>query len=217
MLRINVIGGLGNQMYQYSFCRSLAEKLGYNFFISDIGKNYHFGNENRKNNNNSIFDIFELSCGFEDGFIKNNFMEKTTLLNLNVLDINYKNNVLDTTSKIQDFTLLNGFYENPVYFDVDNASEWFKFDYSKYVDDFFFNNYNIDDYCIIHFRGKDFYNAQGLYLNCDYYKKAVKNIDINKYIILTDDMKLAEKEFEWMKSDNLEYHIMSNDMMFDFI
>ena len=67
MLRINVIGGLGNQMYQYAFCRSVSEQLGYKFYVSNIGKNYHFGNENRKNNNNSLFDIFDLECGVEDG------------------------------------------------------------------------------------------------------------------------------------------------------
>lgn len=63
MIRINLVGEIGNQFFQYATCRNLAKKLNTNYYVSNTGKNYHFGvpeNCGLKNNINSIFDLFDL-------------------------------------------------------------------------------------------------------------------------------------------------------------
>jgi len=172
MIRINLVGQLGNQMYQYAFCRSLANKLGYNFYCGK-GVNLRFGD----NNDKIIYKHFDIPEGIIDGEIETHYIEE-------------KNNI----NSIKNNTLLHGFYQNEKYFDKNDVIKWFNFD--KYG---FINPYD-DDICFIHYRGTDFIKTS-MNLNSDYYEKAIDRMNAGYYIILTDDIVNADKIFKNIKCD----------------
>jgi len=189
MIRINLVGRLGNEIYQYVACRTIAEMLGTNFYAGK-GLNYHFGD----NNDKMIFKHFNCEQGIIDGDILYNFYENSDVYG-----------PCRHADEIKDYTLLNGFFHNPIWFNMnyENIKKWFMFkkEYNDVID-----KYNVDDWCYIHFRGTDNYNNI-----IEYYKKSVKQINMKKYIIMTEDYDKAVKEFKWMYDEGIEYNIISSD------
>ena len=47
MLTTNLTGNLGNHMWQYAVCRTVAEKLGYEWGINPIPSNDYFNGSNQ--------------------------------------------------------------------------------------------------------------------------------------------------------------------------
>ena len=82
--------GLGNHMFQYSLCRIIAEKNGYNFYIP-----------NGKYLERSFPGIY---LGNKDGEIQNYFNESPSQL--------YDENIFN----IKDFTNINGYFQTEKYF-----------------------------------------------------------------------------------------------------
>lgn len=92
--------------------------------------------------------------------------------------------------------------DGPLRFNKDDIKDWFKF--PKINLDF-----NIDDYTIIHFRGKDFIGTK-YYLSYDsFYKNNMNNYE--NYLIVTDDIKISENEFKEINSKK----IVKNDIITD--
>lgn len=197
MIRINLVGRLGNHLYQYAACRTLANKLGYNYYVG-FGKNYHFGRDVAEPNN--IFELFDVDHGTLDGSINNRFFSDQVLDNIIKSEEPEK---ADLLLNIQDNTLLNGFFENPYYFNIDQVNEWFKLKHE------IIPNYDIDNTCVIHFRGTDF---KDIILDKNYYLNAIKYININNYLIVTDDIKLATEYFSFLENKK----IVSGNIVEDF-
>lgn len=224
MIRINTVGRLGNEFFQYAACRSIAESNGYGFFIGQ-GKNYHFGPVPLK-----LKEYFDINLG-EQGKIVNNFYEGLkgkTLLNNKVFDkgleemtfkmSDYRKNIKSIINQIPDNTLLHGFYKRFIYFEEykDSLLEWFPF---KEEYDDIINKFNVDDYCYVHFRGTDFnrhFKDKEFYLVESFYKQAIKYFNMNKYVIVTDDVELGKQQFHWMEDEGIEYHIIKNLEIEDF-
>lgn len=195
MITIELIGRLGNQMFQYAVCRTVAEKNGYQFYIP-VDKNNHGQN---------ISDYFDIDMGSNNGVIVNRFTEDHTRQQFNPQIFN-----------IPDNTAIWGFYQTDKYF-IDNESnvrKWFNVEMDK-VSQSVICKYPVDEYCYIHFRGTDYKNWDSgtRFLPKKYFGDAInlvknKNNDI-KFVVITDDIEGAKDYFQ-------EYDIISNDMMTDF-
>lgn len=211
MIRINLAGQFGNQMYQYAFCRSIGEYLGYNYSIG-LGKNYHFMSDHViKNLEKTIFSLFNIKLDSHPNNLLYNYREDDKLSSIKTIDNNYKKNIFRELENIKDFTLLNGFYQNPVFFDEKDVQKYFKIDIDQFKNNSVLNNFNLNEYCIIHYRRMEA-KCFELY---DYYKDVLKYTNSNKFIIITDDVKEANIKFNWMKKDGIKHHIMKNDILFD--
>ena len=87
MISVKMRGRLGNQMFQYSLCRTIAEKKGYDFYISKK-KNEQFQN---------ISDYFDIDMGIQTGKINHIRYEigqqfQPTIFNIVYVELLQKNN-----------------------------------------------------------------------------------------------------------------------------
>ena len=179
--------GLGNHMFQYSLCRIIAEKNGYNFYIP-----------NGKYLERSFPGIY---LGNKDGEIQNYFNESPSQL--------YDENIFN----IKDFTNINGYFQTEKYFkgNEDNVKSWFRIDIDKDTKSIL-EVYDVNKYCYIHIRGGDYKQSTNV-LPKSYYDKSI-NLIKEKYsnlefLIITDDVELANSYYPNIKS-------ISNDIMVDF-
>lgn len=189
MITIELRGRLGNQMFQYSIARLIAEKNGYNFYLT----------KEKNQNKQNISDYFNLDMGNADGLIRNIYIENSDQI--------YDPNLFN----ISDFTSLSGFFQTEKYFlsHQEKIKDWFKIKKTNEVQEIL-NKYPIDEYCYIHFRGGDYKDMRNWSLPKKYYDDAMNKISGNlKFLIITDDIKLASEFFP-------NIAMMSNDMMVDF-
>lgn len=194
MITIDLIGRLGNQMFQYAVCRTVAEKKGYQFHIPKANNNH----------GQNISNYFNLDMGVSSCNTNRLFSEDHTVQKFNIDIFN-----------ISDNTKIWGFFQTEKYF-IDNESNiksWFKVQMDD-VTESILEKYPIDDYCYIHFRGTDYkdWDNGSRFLPISYYKNAMNEIlkiKELKFLIITDDIELASEYFP-----NIE--IISNDMMVDF-
>jgi hypothetical protein len=191
------MGRLGNQMFQYSVCRIISEKLNYNFYIPekvhDSAEKQHIKN---------FFHNLEL--GTKDGEIKFVIQEDHTC---QVFNPNF--------FLVEDFTKFIGFFQSPKYFKgyEEKIKSWFQHEPSEIVDNFL-KKYDTNKYCYIHLRGTDYKNHNLFFLNKDYYNKAIDKINSIapnlSFIVFTDDLKTSKEMFP-------EFECFSHaDMMIDF-
>jgi hypothetical protein len=188
MIEIQLCGRAGNQMFQYAVCRTLAERLGCNFWVNPSG---WVG-----------FSLFNVSFGKRDG--------NTTAI--------YKEGELAYDPRIEqvkDYTTLIGFFQSEKYFDNDKARQWFRITPSNDRDaEAIRSKYPPDKYCYINLRGTDvkFISAQKLKL--EYYDLArEKMLSIKpdlKFVVITDDVEYGREYFP-------DYPVMCNRVRTDFI
>ena len=162
MLKTELKGRLGNQMFQYAILRIMADKINtsYSFDKNWLGKN-----------------IFDIEYGSNELFKKiNTFDEGKNAFNKNVFDI-------------KDNTLLRGYWQSPKYFEGydDFVKDLFKIKESSLPK----NLPEMDDNtCIIHFRGGD-YLSHNYVPKKEWYEKARKEaLSFNpnmKFLVITDD------------------------------
>jgi hypothetical protein len=198
MISIDLVGRLGNQMFEYATCRSIAERLGFNYFIF----NYE---------NSEIKNLFDTPQGIRDNNITNIFNDEK--FNYVVEDTNdYITHVTSEIFNIKDNTKLLGIFPKSVYFDYNyqNIKNWFQpKNYNISLFDDCVKRYPYDEYCYIHFRGSDFLNINGYNLPQEYYNQAKLFFTGLKFVIVTDDLVNARRFFS-------EDDIISNDYMTDF-
>ena len=107
MITIDLIGRLGNQLFQYAVCRTVAEKNGYSFYIP----------KNQNDHGQNISNYFKVDMGIDDlNPTKYLFAEDHTvqMFNPNIFNIS-------------DYTKIWGFYQTDKYFidNEKNVREWF--------------------------------------------------------------------------------------------
>lgn len=162
-------GRLGNNMYQYAYIRSVAERNGYDFCICNPTKQF-----------DDIFPqlkIYEKSCK-----ILNN--KKT--LNTGAFSNDFYN--------ISDGVLTDGFFQHHKYFEDMPVKSWFKItlnDHETKLYNEIIDKYDPFEYVYIYFRGTDFNNIKQYHISPDWYKKA-QEIG-KKYIVITDDIETSKK------------------------
>jgi hypothetical protein len=212
MVSVFFNGRLGNNIFQYIFCRVSAVKNNCNFYIpSSVEESNNFYKGISKLLNIKLEDsvsgnlhhwvgndLFDIDFGKNDGNINRLLGEV---------------NIEDVT----DGSFLNGFYQTDSYmieYETKIKNKWLRFkknlkDLSKPL----LEKYDVDKYCYIHFRGGDYKTIPQFFLPIDYYRESMNHIvsiknDI-KFVIITDDIVEATNFFP-------EYDVISNQMEIDF-
>jgi hypothetical protein len=169
MLSVELLGRLGNQLFQYATLVSVARKnslvFGFNpeWLGKDIFKNIDYGYD---------FNSFKPNRCIKEGE-----------------ENGYNPNIFNAT----EYTKIDGFFQSEKYFaDIkDDLKHYFHVDT---ID----TEYNYDEYCYIHFRGSD-YVLYNYIPSVEWYMEAIsKMISIKpdiKFVVITDDIKLAKKYF----------------------
>ena len=180
-------GRLGNQLFQYAVCKSVALKNGYEYHIPRdfLGRSQ-----------------LRLNCdlGVDNKVVTNVFYQKSE-------DIHHE------IFNISDNTLISGFFQSDFYFkDIEGIiKNDFKLEYDQKSEDIL-KKYDVDDYCYIHLRGGDYKEIDWV-LPKEYYDHAKNNILENKkdikFLFVTDDIEYCKSIYP-----NEEY--ISNDEFTDF-
>jgi hypothetical protein len=200
MITTNLTGNLGNHMWQYAVCRTIAEEKGYEWGINSTTSHDYF-------NGNSQMTFMNVDFGKNpiEGIV-NEYHEswKTyqhvdsvniTMLNESLYDIN------DNTTMIGDNGAFGGIYQSEDYI-IDRKSDiykWFEIKeesskaYGEKLKDI---NVVLDDnLCVINFRGGEYRGIPNVLLRREYWKDSINymlSINSNmKFLLITDDVQCA--------------------------
>lgn len=206
MLTTNLTGNFGNHMWNYSICRLVAEKKGFEWGINPFpthdyysGKsqfyfmNVDFGNkvEVTGKNKNGLNTYKNIPNEYSDLHKEHIYNGDSCLINMydpNVFDVN-DNTMIHLISQSEDYL-------------VDRRSDilgWFKI---KTEFKNFYENKMVelgikldDDTCVINFRGGEYRSVANLICSPKYWKDSINHmLGINpkmKFIIISDDPECA--------------------------
>jgi hypothetical protein len=219
MITTNLTGNLGNHMWQYASCRSIAEKLNYEWGINSSPTHDYYQGMNQMY-------FMDIDFGKPIDGITKDFHENWTNHNHNgdVINITmFDERVLqleDNTKLIGHKGALGGIYQTDKYFfnEFDKVKSWFKLnesyvnEYEKKLQEL---NINLDDnLCVINFRGGEYRSIPKVVCRREYWRDSINHmLDLNpnmKFILITDDPAYASS---FMPFDIPTFHI---DIGFDF-
>lgn len=199
MIVVELMGGLGNQLFQIFACISLALDLNTNFKFCD--KFY-----------------YNIPKGCTKRFTYwNNFLSDISdkVLDLKEDRKKYKIYNYQNARKYKDIPkinnlILNGYFQSYKYFEK-NYEEIIKIinirDKQKKVREKY--NFDYDNICSIHFRYGDYKHKKKFHINLDinYYKRATDKINAKKYLLFyeKEDKDLIERNINYIKKDGVEY------------
>ncbi len=188
----------GNHMFQYSLCRLISLKNGYNFHIK---------------HGNHLLECFpNIDLGSCDGEMQRSYEENI-----------HSQAYLPDVFNIPDFTNLLGCYQTSKYFNGNEnlVKSWFPVTMEDSVR-VVLDKYPVDDFCYVHMRGCD-YKANNWNLPRQYYLDAMEEVkkikpDI-KFVIVTDDLEMAKLYFpdiDVISTEVHEYGFFGRDGIIDF-
>jgi hypothetical protein len=218
MITTNLTGNLGNHMWQYAVCRTIAEKLGYEWGINSSPTHDYF------NGKNQMY-FMNVNFGKPVSGIVNHFFEKWThynhIDNVNITMLNQNlYEIQDNTILLGDNGALGGIFQSEDYIidRKEDIKKWFeihknyKNEYDKKL-----NELGIvldENLCIINFRGGEYRGLVNVILQREYWKNAVNNmLKLNpnmKFVVITDDIQCATS---YMPFQMPIHHV---DIGFDF-
>jgi len=222
MITTNLTGNLGNHMWQYAVCRTIAEEKGYDWGIdSSPSHDYH----------NGMSQMYFMNVDFGkpvEGIIHEyhepwkmiTHVEKVNITMLNPSLYEIQDNTILVGDKSINPGAVGGIYQSEDYIidRRDDIKEWFEIksessqEYNKILED---NNIILDDdTCIINFRGGEYKNIPKVLLRREYWRDSINHMkEINpkmKFLIISDDPIFAKS---YMPFDIPSMHI---DIGFDF-
>jgi hypothetical protein len=206
MIIVKIIGGLGNQMFQYAYAKALQQK-GYEVKI-DISAfetyKLHGGYQLDKYN----IDLQESTKEETYKFFKNTFFSKI----LRRFGIDFSRRIREKSLffdeqllNVEDNCYLDGYFQCEKYFkdirEIILKQFKIKSQISSYTKEIEKQIKESQNSCSLHVRRGDFVNKKNIHIHgaCDieYYKKAIKYLEeeIGKtnYFIFSDDMKWVKE------------------------
>lgn len=219
MITTNLTGNLGNHLWQYSVCRVVAEKLGYEWGINSSPTHDYFRGMNQMYFMNVDFGK-EPVGNFEE------FHEKWTvhnhngdIVNITMLDERVYS-ISDNTKLIGHNGAYGGIYQSEDYLinRKDDIKKWFslKQEYSdQYERKLKDMGILIDEnLCVINFRGGEYRSIPKVLCRREYWRDSINHmLSINpnmKFLVITDDPEYSER---FMPFPIPTHHI---DIGFDF-
>jgi hypothetical protein len=199
MITTNLTGNLGNHMWQYAVCRTISEKLGYEWGINPNPSHDYF-------NGKSQMYFMNVDFGLPVNGIVNEYHEpwknlkhvdnvNITMLNLTLYEIE------DNTILLGDNGAHGGIYQSEDYI-IDRKEDirkWFsiKDEYKEKYDNILKDmGIKLDEnLCVINFRGGEYRSIPNVLLRKEYWRDSVEKMrEINpnmEFVIITDDPKTA--------------------------
>ena len=220
MITTNLTGNLGNHMWQYAVCRTVAQKLGYEWGINPSPTHdYHRGM-------NQMY-FMDVDFGKQDfSGVNKDFHEHWTNYNFNGENVNITMldprvwEITDNTRMIGYNGAFGGLYQTERYFEgIENeVMDWFKIkpDYSnQYENKLKEMGITLDDNtCVINFRGGEYRGIPKVLCRKEYWRDSVNHmLSLNpnmKFVVISDDPQFASL---FMPFDIPVYHV---DIGFDF-
>jgi len=199
MITTNLTGNLGNHMWQYAVCRTIAEKLGYDWGINPNPSHDYFGGQ-------SQMTFMNVDFGLPVDGITNEYHEPwKTYKHVDDVNITMLNeslyNISDNTILLGDNGAKGGIYQSEDYIidRKENIKKWFE------IKDDFKNKSDIklaemgvkldENLCVINFRGGEYRSIPNVLVRREYWKNAIDHmISLNpnmKFLLITDDVQCA--------------------------
>lgn len=199
MITANLTGNLGNHMWQYAVCRTIAEHKGYEWGINSTPTHDYFHGDNQMK-------FMDVDFGKPVEGITKEFYEKwlhiqhadtvnVTLLDKRLYDIE------DNSVMMGDNRAFGGLFQSEDYL-IDRKPDilkWFaiKSEYAeKYDLELSEMGITLDDnLCVINFRGGEYNGLHNVLLRREYWRDSVnlmlKNNPDMKFLVVTDDVALS--------------------------
>lgn len=199
MITTNLTGNLGNHMWQYAVCRTIAEKLGYEWGINPNPTHDYFGGHSQMTFMNVDFGkpIIGITNEYHEPWKTYRHADDVNITMLN--ETLYK--IGDNTIMLGDNGAKGGIYQSEEYIidRKEDIKKWFEIKQeSKYVYDNKLNEMGVsldDNLCVINFRGGEYRNIPNVLLRREYWKNAINHmVLINpnvKFLLITDDVACA--------------------------
>jgi len=199
MITTNLTGNLGNHMWQYAVCRTIAEKLGYKWGINPTTSHDYFGGQ-------SQMTFMNVDFGRPvDGITTEYHEEWKTIHHADEVNITMLNkslyNIGDNTIMLGANGSKGGIYQSEDYIidRKEDIKKWFEIkSESKTNYDNLLTEMGIvidDNLCVINFRGGEYRGIPNVLLRREYWKNAIDNmVSINpnmKFLLITDDVLCA--------------------------
>ncbi len=200
MLTTNLTGNLGNHMFQYAVCRTIAEKLGYEWGINPITSHDYFGGQ-------SQMTFMNVDFGKPVEGITTEYHETwKTLKHVDEVNITMLNESLyhigDNTIMLGHNGAKGGIYQSEDYI-IDRKEDirkWYEINHlaKASFDSLLVENGVVldDDLCVINFRGGEYKSIPNVLLNREYWKNAINNMKaINpnmRFLLISDDIACAQ-------------------------
>jgi len=201
MITTNLTGNLGNHMWQYAVCRTIAEKLEYDWGINPIPSHDYFNGSNQ-------MAFMDVDFGKEINGIVNEYHEPWKTLNhIDMVNITMLNPTLyeitDNTIMLGDNGAKGGIYQSEDYVldRKDDIKKWFTINSThktKYDEKLKELGVTLDDNtCIINFRGGEYRGIPNVLLRREYWRDSINHmIGLNpnmKFLVITDDPTTASQ------------------------
>jgi hypothetical protein len=196
MISSNIGGNLGNHMWHYTICRSVAQKLGLEWGVDSVplkGTDYF-------NGMNQMY-FMDVDFGKEISGIEYTYKDEKKMHKFNGQE--YWFNMYDPgVMQIKDNTHIQMISQCEDYFlDIrEDVLNWFKI--KDEYDIIYQNKLNElgisldENMCVINFRGGEYRSVSNLILNQDYWRNSINQmVSINpnmKFLIITDDPQCAQ-------------------------
>lgn len=218
MITTNLTGNIGNHMWQYAVCRTVAEKLGYDWGINPTTSHDYFGGK-------SQMTFMNVDYGKEVSGITNEYHESwrthqhVDAVNITMLQPSLYE-ISDNTILLGDNGAVGGIYQSEDYIidRKEDIKKWFEIkeesatEYDKILAD---HGVTLDDNtCVINFRGGEYRSLANVIVRRKYWEDAaIQMLGYNpdmKFVVITDDVKTAS---DFMPSMTKVIHV---DVGFDY-
>ena len=179
MISTTFKGRLCNNMYQYAYIRSVAERNGYDFSIyveNHESSTYNYFND--------IFPHLEIKK------IRYNNINRLEEVNYDFKEILYN---------LPNNYHVDGYFQNNEYFKIEDVKKWFKIYLNNNETNEFDNiikKYEPDEYCYIYYRGTDFIKIKHYETKPQFFIDAKEKCSKKKYLVITDDIENAKKNID---------------------
>ena len=222
MITTNLTGNLGNHMWQYAVCRTIAEKLGYEWGINPSPSHDYFQGKSQMTFMDVDFGkpLEGIIHEYHEPWKEITHVDRVNITMLNPTLYEIQDNTILVGDKSINSGAVGGIYQSEEYIidRKEDIKKWFtiKVEYSIGYDKILEDNNIVldDDMCVINFRGGEYRNIPNVLLRREYWRDSInhmKSINPNmKFLLITDDITTANS---FMPFPIQSLHI---DVGFDF-